>query len=101
MATSFKKDFINECINNRQYLGLTNKDMSLCLINVSEEDYYNFELGTYSMSKENIERIMRVLCISKPKTFDVNKYLNTSELNQEEIDDLSKIVELIVGEDND
>lgn len=101
MSINFKKEFINECIKNREYLELTCKDMSLCLVNVSEDDYSNFESGKYSMSKENIERIMRVLCINKPKLFDINKYLDTKGLDEEEIEDLSKIVELIVGEDND
>lgn len=101
MSNSFKQEFINECINNRNYLGFTNKDMANCLINVSEKDYIEFEKGNYSMSKENIERLTRVLCIKKPVKFDINKYLDTSELSEEEKEDLTSIVEMIVGENYD
>ena len=96
-----KLEFINECIKNRKYLGFTYKDMSNCLIDVTEKDYEEFENGNYAMSKENVDRLVRVLCIEKPVTIDPKKYLDTSGLTQEEIEDLSHIVSLIVGEDND
>ena len=94
-------EFVNECRKNRLYLGLTSKDMANCLIDVSEDNYNDFEDGKYGMSKENIERLVRVLCVSKPKDFDINKYLDVSELNKEEVNDLTEIVKVIVGEEND
>ena len=63
-----------------------------------EEEYKEFENGNYSMSKENLERIMRVLCLTEYKEIDINDYIDTNELSEEEIKDLSKIVCDIVGD---
>ena len=93
--------FINECIKNRKFLEYTHKDMSNCLIGVSEKDYADFESGNYTMSKENLDRIVRVLKVKKPTYFDVSKYINVDEYDEEEIDDLTKVISTIVGEDND
>ena len=90
--------FIKQCIINRNSLEFSCKDMSNCLIDVSEEEYKEFENGNYSMSKENIERIMRVLCLTEYKEIDINDYIDTNELSEEEIKDLSKIVCDIVGD---
>ena len=100
MSSELKKEFINECINNRIFLGYTSKDVANSLIEVSEEEYIDFEAGKYIMSSENIKRLMRVLCIEKPNAFDVNQYIDTTGLDEVELDDLSKIVKTIVGDDN-
>ena len=96
----FKEEFVDECIKNRVFLELSYKDVSSCLINVSEENYKSFEEGKFSLSKENIERLIRVLCIKKPCNIDVNKCIDTTDLNEDEIKDLSMVVEAIVGDDN-
>ena len=72
--------------------------MSNCLINVNEEQYKEFEKGNYKMNKENIIRLMRVLCVNEYKEIDINDYIDTEGLDEEEIKDLSKIVCEIVGE---
>jgi len=100
MSSELKKEFINECINNRTFLGYTSKDVADSLIDVSEQDYIDFEDGKYVMTNENIKRLMKVLCIEKPNAFDVNKYIDTTGLDEVEVDDLSKIVKAIVGDDN-
>ena len=100
MSNELKKEFVSECINNRLFLGYTFKDVADSLIDVSEEEYINFEEGKYVMSNENIKRLIRVLCIKKPESFDVNKYIDTTGLDEKEIEDLSKMVEIIVGEEN-
>lgn len=101
MKNDFKNEFINECIKNRNYLGYTCDHVSKCLIGVSEQEYVSFESGNFAMSRENVERLVRLLCIKKPKKFDVNDYIDTSDLNEVELEDLTKIVEYIVGEEND
>jgi len=100
MMNNDYKIFIDECIKNRNFLEFSYKDMSNCLINVSCEDYLNFEKCKYKMSKENLIRICRVLCIKKPISFDVSSYIDTSELDEDEIKDLSKIIYEIVGDNN-
>ena len=74
--------------------------MSNCLINVSAKDYESFEKGQYKMSKENLIRVARVLCIERPSTIDVSEYIDTTGLEQEEIDDLAKVIFSIVGDEN-
>lgn len=93
--------FIDECIRNRKFLEYTHKDMSNCLIGVSEKDYAAFENGNYVMSKENLDRLVRVLKVSKPIDFDISEYINVDEFDEEEINDLSKVISVIVGEDHD
>lgn len=95
------KLFINQCIKNREFMEFTYKDMSNCLKGVSEDDYRAFENGTYNMSKENLDRIVRVLCVTSSEDFDISKYLNTEEYDQDEIEDLSKVIYSIVGDDYD
>ena len=92
--------FINECKKNRVFLNYSCKDMANCLVNVSEEDYIKFEDYNYKMSKENLIRIARVLCLKKVQIMDVNNYIDTSELEEEEIKDLSKVISAIVGDEN-
>ena len=94
-------EFIKQCIINRKNLEFSYKDMSNCLIDVSEEDYEQFEKGNYIMDKENIKRIMRVLCVKEYNEIDINDYIDTTGLDEEEIKDLSKIVCEIVGDGND
>lgn len=93
--------FIDECIKNRKFLEYTHKDMSNCLIGVSEKDYADFEDGNYVMSKENLDRIVRVLKVKKPTSFDISDYINVDEYDEDEIKDLSNVISVIVGEDND
>lgn len=95
------KLFLIECIKNRNFLEFTYKDMSNCLINISEDDYASFEKGKYKMSKENLIRIVRVLCIKKPVEKNIDKYINISDLNEDEINDLSNVISSIVGDNND
>ena len=94
------KSFVEECIKNRQYLDFTYKDMANCLTDVNPEDYANFENFKYKMSKDNLIRIARVLCIKKPVDENIEKYIDTDNLTEEEIKDLSKIISGIVGDDN-
>lgn len=101
MDNNFKKEFIKECKNNRIYLGYTFSDISKVLIDVSEDEYMKFEDGKYNMSNENVKRLIRVLCIKKPTDIDINKYIDITGLDDVEIEDLSNILEVIVGEDND
>ncbi len=97
---NLKNEFINQCIKNRKYLGFSCRDMSLCLNGVSEADYIGFEEGKYPMSKENVHRLMKVLCIEKPNNTNYSEYIDTTGLTEEEIEDLSMIVEAIVGDEN-
>ena len=92
--------FIKECIKNRKYLEFSYQDMSNCLIDVSAKDYENFEKGQYKMSKENLIRVARVLCIERPNTIDVSKYIDTNELDEDEVNDLGKVIFSIVGDEN-
>lgn len=92
--------FVNQCIKNRKILEFSYKDMSNCLINVSEQDYANFEKGTYLMSKENMIRIARVLCVEKPLFKDISEYIDVSGLSENEIADLSKVISVLEGDDN-
>lgn len=92
--------FIKECIKNRKFLDFSYQDMSNCLINVSAKDYESFEKGQYKMSKENLIRIARVLCVERPNSIDVSQYIDTSDLSEEEIKDLGKVIFSIVGDEN-
>ena len=100
MSSNFMCEFKKECKKNREYLGYSFYDVSVSLIDVSEEEYKSFEEGNIVLSKENIERLARVLCVKKPIEFDVNNYIDTEGLSQEEIDDLSNIVYELVGDEN-
>lgn len=94
------KIFVKECIKNRNFLEFTYDDMSRCLINVSAEDYANFEKGQYKMTKENLIRIARVLCIEKPSSKDISNYIDTTGLDEDEIKDLASVISVIVGDEN-
>ena len=61
--------FLLTCINNRQILEYSEREMAGYLVNVSEKDYVSFEKGKYSMSEENLKRICRVLCVKPKKKF--------------------------------
>lgn len=100
MNNNFIYEFKKECKKNREYLGYSFSDVSVALIDVSEEDYANFEDGNNVLSKENLERLARVLCVKKPYDFNVENYIDTTGLTIEEIDDLSSILFEIVGDDN-
>ena len=93
-----KFEFINQCKKNRKILEFSYKDMSNCLINVSEQEYKLFEDGKCSMSRENLERLVRVLCINESNEFDLNDYIDTDGLDEEQINDLTNIIEKLVGE---
>ena len=95
-----KSEFINLCKKNREILEFSYEDMSDCLINVSPDNYENFECGNYSMSKENLIRIARVLCVKKPSSIDIKDYIDTNGMNEEEIKDLARALNAIVGDDN-
>jgi hypothetical protein len=94
------KVFLKECIKNRKFLEFTYQDMSNCLTNVSVDDYANFEKGQFSMSKDNLIRITRVLCIEKPVIKDIEDYIDVDGLTEDEINDLTKVVAAIVGDEN-
>lgn len=94
------KMFVKQCIKNRIYLDFSPKDMENCLIDVSQKQYEDFEKGKYFMSKENIIRLTRVLCIEKPVTQNIDKFIDINGLNDEELTDLSKVLSGIVGDDN-
>jgi uncharacterized hydantoinase/oxoprolinase family protein len=100
MNNNFIYEFKKECKKNREYLGYSFSDVSVALIDVSEEDYANFEDGNNVLSKENLERLARILCVKKPYDFNVENYIDTTGLTIEEIDDLSSILFEIVGDDN-
>lgn len=95
-----KREMLSKCINNRKYLELTCANMASYLKSVSEEDYVNFEKGEYLMSEENLERISRVLCIDLNDNFNIEDYIDTTGLSEEEINDLKGIVKGIVGDNN-
>ena len=97
---SVKEEFIDECIKNRKYLGFSHLDMANCLINMSENDYKNFELGKYNISKENVSRLIKVLCIEKPIKQE-NILELSSDLSEEEREDLLNLASELVGEFND
>ena len=96
-----KFEFIEQCKKNREILEYTFSDMSSCLIGVSEKEYKLFEQGKYSMSKENLERLVRVLCVKNINEFYLEDYVDTTGLREEEINDLKGIVEKLVGEVDD
>ena len=94
--------FLKQCKKNREILEFTYQDMANCLINMSAKEYSLFETGkTKTISKENLKRLVRVLCIEEMYQFDLNDYIDTSGLTEEEILDLSNIVEQLVGEIDD
>lgn len=100
MSNDFIYEFRSECKKNREYLGYSFYDVSVSLIDVSEADYENFENGKCMLSKENIERLARVLCVKRPISFDVNDYIDTAGLSKEEIEDLSNIIFELEGDNN-
>lgn len=99
--SDFINEFREECKKNREYLDLTIQDISNALINVSEKEYFDFENGNKNLSKENLQRLAKILCINKPSLFDIDEYIDTTYLSKEEIEDVSKVVEFIVGVEND
>jgi hypothetical protein len=101
MDSKLISEFKKECKKNREYLGYSINDVCVCLDNVSEKEYKDFEESSYILSRDNIEKLMRVLCVSKPVSFSVNDYIDTDGLSEDEIEDLSKVIYGIVGEDND
>lgn len=94
------KLFVKQCIKNRKYLEFSYEDMANCLINVSPNDYEDFECENYSMSKENLIRIARVLCVKKPSSVDIKDYIDTNGMTEDEVKDLAKALNAIVGDDN-
>lgn len=99
MMNNYKKFLIN-CINNRLTLEYSEREMAGYLDNVSEKDYIDFEAGKYSMSDNNLKKIIRILAVNSIELFDVNDYIDTDGLSEEEIDDLSKVISTIVGDDD-
>ena len=97
----FKQEFLKECQKNREYLEFSAKDMANCLIGVSEEDYLDFESGKKGLSKDNIQRLIRVLCIKSPKQFNLDDYIDTKGMSEEELEDFSMVIKMIVGDEND
>ena len=93
---SVKEEFINECIKNREYLGYSYADMANCLINMSEENYRDFELGKLNISKDNVARLIKVLCIEKPKPNGSNLVFDV-DVSNEEKNDLLDIALMIEG----
>ena len=97
-----KSEFLNQCKKNREYLNYSTKDVADALIDFSAEDYENFENGRSSyISKENLRRLVDILCLKSNKQFNINDYINTSDLEAEEVKDLKKVIEYIVGDEND
>ena len=94
------KIFVKQCIKNRKFLDYSYKDMAACLIDISESEYASFEQGSYIMDKNNLKRLSRVLCIKKPITINLNDYIDTSELDDDEINDIAKAFSTIVGDEN-
>ena len=92
--------FLNLCINNRIGLELSCKEMASYLVDVSEKEYIAFEKGKYSMSENNLRRICRVLCVKPTSNFKVEDYIEVDGLSEEEYEDLSKVIETIVGDNN-
>ena len=92
--------FVRQCIKNRKYLEFSYKDMANCLSKVSENDYENFEKGKYMMSKDNLIKIARVLCVEKPLFKDISEYADISGLSENEIKDLSRMFAMLEGDDN-
>ena len=92
--------FLLTCINNRQILEYSESEIASYLDNVSEKDYINFEAGKYLMSDDNLKKIIRILAIENINVFDINDYIDTDGLSEEEINDLSKVISAIVGDDD-
>ena len=94
--------FLNQCKKNREILELTYQDMANVLLAMSAKEYEQFEQGkTKKISKENLLRIVRILCIQNTYSFSLNEYIDVDGLNAEEIQDLSNIIEKLVGELDD
>ena len=91
--------FLKQCKKNREILDLTYQDISNALIDMSAKEYEAFEKGKSTIiSKENIKRLYRILCIEEVNTFNLSDYIDTEGLTKEEIVDLAKIAEKLVGE---
>ena len=99
MSNDFIYEFKKECKKNREYLGYSFYDVCVALIDVSEKEYENFENGNEMLSKENIERLARVLCVKRPIDWDINNYIDTEGLSKDEIKDLEDILVDLVGDD--
>lgn len=95
-----KEEFLKVCIKNRLFLKLSVEELASYLSGVSSKEYEAFEEGNYDMSKENIERICRILCVKKPIKFNLEDHIDINSVNDEELEDISKIVEAIVGDEN-
>ena len=93
-----KNSFVRQCKKNREILEYTYKDISNVLVDVSEGEYKAFEEGKTLLNKDNLERLVKILCIEEYNKFDLNDYIDLSDLEEEEINDLSEIVEKLVGE---
>lgn len=92
--------FLLTCINNRNVLEYSEKEMSSYLDNVSEKDYVSFEQGKYLMSKNNLIKIVRILAIKASEIFSLKDYIDTEGLSDEEVDDLTSVISKMVGEEN-
>lgn len=95
-----KEEFLKVCINNRIFLNLSVEEMASYLRNVSSKQYEAFEEGDYDMSRENIERICRILCVKKPLNFKLEDHIDIDSVDEDDLEDISKIVEAIVGDEN-
>lgn len=93
-----KNSFIRQCKKNRELLGFSYKDVNNVLIDAKENEYRAFEDGKVMLSKENLERIVRVLCIEEFNKFNLDDYIDIDGMDKDEILDLKNIVEKIVGE---
>jgi len=93
-----KSSFLKQCKKNREILDFSYQDISNVLIGVSATEYKNFEDGKILVSRENLERIARVLGIEEFNKFNLDDYIDTDGLSEEEIVDLKDIVEKLVGE---
>ena len=92
--------FLLTCINNRNVLEYSEKEMSSYLDGVSEKDYVDFERGKYLMSKNNLMKIVRILAIKASEIFSLKDYIDTEGLSDEDVADLTIVVSKIVGEEN-
>lgn len=97
-----KQAFLKQCKTNREILELSYEDMSNCLIDMNVKEYKAFENGSKNtISKENLKRIYRVLCLEETNLFNLNDYIDTEGLSKEEILDIASIVEKLVGDLDD
>ena len=69
-------------------------------IKTRNESIKEFEKGKGMLSLENLRKIAKVLCIEKPTDKDLSKYIDINGLDVEELNDIAKVVNAIVGDDN-